>query len=61
MDSIPPLQINEMLTSFERDGWMKVLADQVHIRGMTVLLVDKVREQESQLKWLHFIQPSLHN
>ena len=63
MDSVLPLQINEVLTSFEtiyRDGWMKLLADEVHVQGMTVLLVGKVHEQEPQLKWLHFIQPSLH-
>ena len=32
----------------DRDGWMKLLANKVHIQGMTVLLADK------------FTQPSLH-
>ena len=39
---------------------MKLLANKVHIKGMEVLLADKVHKQEPQRKWLHFIQPSLH-
>ena len=35
-----------------KDGWMKLLANKVHIQGMTVfiLLADKVHEQEPQCK-----------
>ena len=34
------------------DDWMKLLADYVHIQGMT-LLTDKVHKQEPQHKWLY--------
>ena len=32
---------------------MKVLANKVHTQRMTVLLADKVHEQELQRKWLY--------
>ena len=39
---------------------MKLFANKVHIQGMTVLMADKVHEQEPQHKWIRFTQPSLH-
>ena len=36
---------------------MKLLANKIHVQGMTVLLADKVHEQEPQCKRLRFIQP----
>ena len=39
---------------------MKLLPNKVHIQGMTVLLADKVHEQEPLHKWLSFTQTSLH-
>ena len=38
---------------------MKLLANKVHIQGMTVLLADKMHEQEPQSKWVHFTQPCI--
>ena len=31
---------------------MKLLANEVHIQGFEVLLVDKVHKQEPQRKWI---------
>ena len=38
---------------------VSILANKVHIKGMT-LLGDKAHEQEPQCKWLRLTQPSLH-
>ena len=34
--------------------WMKLFANKVHIQGMTILLADKVYEEEPQHKCPHF-------
>ena len=35
------------------DGWVKLLANKVHIQGMEVLLADIMHKQEPQCKWLY--------